>query len=203
MALNNYANLKQAVERFSHRTDISDVIDDFIDLCEARINARLKLRTNEQRATATMPTADRFLALPDSFLEMRRLTISGASPKEIRFKAPESMTVESTAGVPEYFTITSQIEFNRVPDSGYTVEMSYYVSLTALSDSNTTNDVLTKYPDLYLYGTLSELHRWARDEEAAMYYDSTFEKKLLDAQKQERRGRFGPAPAMYSEGSTP
>ena len=203
MALDTYANLKQAVERFSHRTDISDVIDDFIDLCEARINARLKLRTNEQRATASLPTSDRFLELPDSFLEMRRLTLTGANPREIRFKSPESMTVESSSGTPEYFTVTSQLEFNRVPDSAYTVEMSYFVSLTALSDSNTTNDVLTKYPDLYLYGTLSELHRWARDEEAAMYYDSTFEKKLLDAQKQEMRGRFGPAPAMYSEGANP
>jgi hypothetical protein len=81
--------------------------------------------------------------------------------------------------------------------------MSYYKVLVPLTSSNTTNDVLTNYPDLYLYGSLAELHRWARDEQTALYYDGIFEKKLIDAQKQERRGRYGAAPAMKQEGSTP
>jgi len=200
MALDTYANLKQAIERFSHRTDISDVIDDFIDLAESRIDTRLQLRTNEERATASM--SGRFLALPDGFLQMRRLTITGSPNYEIHYRAPESMPILST-GRPKYYTITSQIEFDRVPDSAYPLEMSYYKVLVPLTSSNTTNDVLTNYPDLYLYGSLAELHRWARDEQTALYYDGIFEKKLIDAQKQERRGRYGAAPAMKQEGSTP
>ena len=203
MALDSYANLKQAIQNFSHRTDVSGVIDDFIDICESRIDTRLKLRSNELRATASMPTSDRFLALPDGFLQMRRLTVIGSRSYEIHYKAPEAMTVETDSKRPEYYTITSQIEFNRVPNAADTVEMSYYRTLAPLTDSNTTNDVLTNFPELYLYGSLSELHRWARDEVAASYYDGLFEQKLLDAQKQESRGRFGPAPAMRSEGSTP
>ena len=200
MALDTYANLKQAIERFSHRTDISDVIDDFIDLAESRIDTRLQLRTNEERATASM--SGRFLALPDGFLQMRRLTITGSPNYEIHYRAPKSMPILST-GRPKYYTITSQIEFDRVPDSAYPLEMSYYKVLVPLTSSNTTNDVLTNYPDLYLYGSLAELHRWARDEQTALYYDGIFEKKLIDAQKQERRGRYGAAPAMKQEGSTP
>lgn len=201
MALDTYANLKQALERFSKRTDIIDLLDDFIDLCETRINSKLQLRSNEQRATASLST--RFLALPDAFLEMRRLTITGSPSYDVRYKSPESMQIQTTSGRPRYFTVTSQIEFDRVPDSSYTIEMSYYAKLTALSSSNTTNDVLTNYPDLYLYGSLAELHRWARDEETANYYDGLFENKLIDAQKQEKRGRYGPAPFMMNEGSTP
>lgn len=203
MALDSYANLKAAIENFSHRNDISDVIDDFIDIAESRIDTRLKLRTNELRSTATAPTSDRFLALPDGFLQMRRLTITGNTNFEIHYKAPEAMTVSNASGRPRYYTITSQIEFDRVPDSGYTLEMSYYRTLTPLTTSNTTNDVLTNYPELYLYGSLSELHRWARDENTAGYYDGLFEQKLIDAQKQENRGRYGAAPSQKSEGPTP
>ena len=202
MALNNYANLKQAVENWSHRTDISGVMDDFIDLAESRIDNRLQLRGNEQRATAT--TSGRFLALPDYFLEMRRLSvISGAQTYEVHYKAPEQMTIVSASGRPRYYTVTSQLEFDRVPDSSYTMEMSYYRTLAPLDDTTTTNDVLTFYPDLYLYGCLAELYRWAMNEERAVYFDTLFDSKIVEAQKQEGRGRHGPAPAMRVEGSTP
>lgn len=202
MSLNNYANLKQAIENWSHRTDISDVIDDFIDLAESRIDNRLQLRANELRATASATT--RFLALPNGFLQMRRLSvISGSQTYEIQFKSPEQMTIQSASGRPRQYTVTSQLEFDRVPDASYTLEMSYYRTLTPLSDSNTTNDVLTNYPDLYLYGALAEVHRWAMNEERAIYFDDLFNNKLIEAQKQEKRGRFGPSPAMRTEGPTP
>lgn len=203
MALDNYANLKQAIERFSKRTDISDVIDDFITLCESRIDNRLRLRENETRATATMSTSDRFLALPDSFLQMRRLTVTTSPQFEIYYKAPESMGIVNQIGRPRYFTVTSQIEFDRVPDSAYTLEMSYYKTLTPLTSLNTTNNVLTNYPELYLYGSLAELSRWANDSEMIDRYDLIFEKKLTDVEKQNSRGRFGPAPRMIYEGATP
>lgn len=204
MALNNYANLKQAIERFSHRTDISDVIDDFIDLAENRIDHDLKLRTNEQRATNTLSANSRFVALPSNFLEMRRLSlISGSNNYEIKYKAPEQMRLLNDSGRPDNYTVTSQLEFDRLADANYTLEMSYYVRLTPLDDTNTTNDVLTNHPNLYLYGSLAELFRWARDEEAAITYDAFFDKEMIKANKQERRGRYGPAPAMKYEGPTP
>lgn len=201
MALDTFSNLKQSIERFSKRTDTSDVIDDLIKLCEVKIDSKLRLRANEQRATATLST--RFLALPDLFLEMRRLTIVGAKSWDVRFKAPDAMEIQADSGRPRYFTVTSQLEFDRVPDSSYTIEMSYYTKLSALSTSNTTNDVLTNYPDLYLYGTLAELHRWARDEDTAAYYDQVFKNKMFEVSKQDKRGRYGPAPTMIYEGSTP
>ncbi len=204
MALNNYANLKAAIETWSHRTDISDVIDDFIDLAENKIDHELELLSNEQRATATTATTDRFLALPTSYLEMRRLTIvSGLKNYEIAFQAPEQMSVMNASGRPKYFTVTSQIEFDRVPDSAYTVEMSYYVRLTPLDDTNTTNDVLTNHPNLYLYGALTELFKWAQDQDSAILYEGLFDKEMMKANKQEKRGRYGPGLAMKYEGSTP
>ena len=108
MAIDTFSSLKQAVERWSHRTDISDVIDNFIELAENEIDKRLMLRNNELRATATMSTTDRFLALPDRFLKMRRLTlVNGSLNYEIAYRGPEQMTIQDSAGRPKFFTVGS------------------------------------------------------------------------------------------------
>lgn len=204
MTINNYANLKQAIENWSHRTDISNVIDNFIELAENEIDKRLMLRNNELRATATMSTTDRFLALPDRFLKMRRLTlINGSNNYEIAFKAPEQMTIQDTAGRPKYFTVTSQLEFDRTADSAYTLEMQYFSRLVPLTSSNTSNDTLTDYPDLYLWGCLTQLALWEKDVEMALNYQGKFDQAMNEANKQEKKGRYGTAPRMMKEGSTP
>lgn len=202
MALDTFANLKQSIQRLAHRNDTAFVIDDFVALAENKIDNRLRLQTNELRATASLTT--RFIEFPTRFLQMRRLSlISGSTTYELKYKTPEAMTIKSAAGMPQEFTMTSQIEFDRVPSGTYTLEMSYYARLNPLSTSNTTNDVLTNYPNLYLYGALAELHRWARDESLADYYDGLFDKYVAESNKQEDRGRFGVVPRMASQGATP
>jgi hypothetical protein len=197
MALDTYANLKQAIERWSHRTDLTNVLDDFIDLAENQIDKKLFLRNNELRATATMSTTDRFLALPTRFLKMRRLTlINGSLNYEIHYKSPEAMPVKDTAGRPRYFTVTSQLEFDRTADSAYTLEMSYASRLVPLNSTDTSNDTLTDYPDLYLYGCMAALRKWEN-------YEQLFDKAIAEANAQDRKGRYGTAPKMAKEGSTP
>ena len=204
MAINTYANLKTAIEAWSHRTDISNVIDNFIELAENEIDKRLMLRNNELRAVATMSTTERFLALPDRFLKMRRLTlVNGTLNYEIAYRSPESMPVQDSAGRPKYFTVTSQLEFDRTADSAYTLEMSYFSRIVPLTSSNTSNDTLTDYPDLYLWGCLVQLALWEQDFDKANIYQGKFDRSIEEANKQERKGRYGTAPRMMKEGSTP
>lgn len=204
MAINTFALLKQAIENWSHRTDISDVIDNCIELAENEIDKRLMLRNNELRATVTMSTTDRFLALPARFLKMRRLSlINGSLNYEIAFRAPEQMTIQDAAGRPKFYTVGSQLEFDRTADSAYTLEMQYFSRIVPLSTSNTSNDTLTDYPDLYLWGSLLQLALWEKDNEQAVLYQQKFDLAIEQANKQERKGRYGTAPRMMKEGSTP
>ena len=204
MAISTFASLKQAIERWSHRTDLADVIDNFVELAENDIDKRLLLRDNELRAIATASTSSRFIALPDRFLKMRRLTlISGSLHYEIEYRGTESMPIQDSAGRPRYFTVTSQIEFDRVPDAAYTLEMSYFSRLQPLSTTNTTNDVLTNYPDLYLWGSLVQFALWTKDTEDLNVYQSKYDRAIELANKQERKGRYGTAPRMMKEGATP
>lgn len=218
MALNNYANLKASIINWSHRNDVNnEIIDDFIDICETEMykdsedgSAGLVVRGMETRATASAST--RFLALPTqdisgnsvTFLKMRKLKItSGGRDYDVRYKSPEAMEVNASNGRPRYFTITSQIEFDRVPDSTYTVEMNYYATAVSLDDTNTTNTILTNFPTIYLYGGLYALFQWAHNADKAEYWYIKFRNAITSANKRDRRGRLGPAPAMQKEGSTP
>lgn len=204
MALDSYANLKAAIENFSHRTDISEVIDDFIDLAENTIDKGLRMRSNESRERATAGTTDRYLALPDRFIAMRRMDlINGSVTKELFYRSPEALQVSDTSGEPIHFTITNQIEFDRTPASAYTIEMVLYKGLNPLSSTNTSNDVLTNYPDLYLYGALYHLNNWSGDTEEMSKYLSLFNSALQSANYQENSGRFGSAPVVAMEGWTP
>ncbi len=203
MAIGTYLELKEAIRQEAKRGDIESRIDDFISLAEADIWTQGKLREMEARATATADNTSRFLALPDNFLKMRKLhIINGEQYYPLTFETPETMDIQS-AGRPKAFAVTSQLEFDRIPDSAYTVEMQYYRDFTALDATNSTNSVLTNHPSLYLYGSMYHFARWAHDDVLLANYAGLFDGEIQRTNKNARRGRFGPAPAMRTEASTP
>lgn len=204
MSLDSYVNLKASIRNWSHRNDMPDsLIDDFISLTETAMWQLLEIRDMSSRATASMG-ADRFLALPDDFIKMRRLSIlTGGRVIDLKYATPESMQVVSTTSQPGFFTVTTQLEFDRVPDSTYEVEMTYFKELTPLSDSNTTNAVLTRFPDIYLSGALHYLFKWGAFESQSQDYLVKFSDAIKRANKQDKKGRYGPAMAGRREGSTP
>lgn len=204
MPISTYTQLKTSVEAYAKRTDIGQNMDTFIDLCEADLWERVRIRDMEVRATATASTSERFLALPSGFLKMRKVRlISGSTEYDLNYRVPESLNIKSSSGIPTDYTVTSQLEFNRVPSSAYTVEMQYYKSLDALSDSNTSNSALTRFPKLYLYGTLFHFAQWAQDDVMGQKYAALFDGAIEAVNRSEIKGRHGPAKAMRVEGSTP
>lgn len=201
MAISTYAELKTAVNDYGKRGDATAKVDTFIDLAEADIWANLRIKEMQTRATGNL--SGRTLALPTGFLEMRKLRITTSNPKELEYYAPESMIIQSSSGLPTQYTITDQIEFNKTPDSTYGYEILYYQSLTALSSSQTTSSVLTRYPSIYLFGTLKHYFDWARNEEQAMKYEMKFMDAINKANRNEKRGQYPSGKAMRSERPTP
>ena len=202
MSLTTYLGLRDAIESWSHRNDVASRLDDFIDLAESEMLKWLRIRDMETRSTAV--TSGRYLSLPADFLEMRRLRmISGAQYFELLQSTPEGMYITQDSGMPKLFTITSAIEFDRTPDSAYTVEMQYYGKPDALSSANTTNAILTRYPSIYLFGALWALYQWTLQEDKIEYFYSKFMAAVNSANREDKKGRHGPAPAMRYGGSTP
>ena len=202
MPLNNYDNLKDSVIKWSKRDDVSTFVDDFIDLCEAEMYKTLRIRDMQARATAD--TSGRYLELPDSFIEMRRLRlISGSQNYELQSCVPESLRIISSGGIPSFYTVTTQLEFDRTADATYTIEMQYWKSLTVLDDTNTTNQVLTRFPDIYLFGSLWALYDWAMEPDLSNYYYQKFQNSIKQANDMDAKGRIGPTPQMRIDGPTP
>ena len=202
MSLTTYLGLKDSIEAWSHRNDVASRLDDFIDLAESEMLKWIRIRDMETRATAV--TSGRYLSLPSDFLEMRRLRmISGAQYFEVLSSTPEGMYITQDSGMPKLYTVTSQVEFDRTPDSAYTVEMQYYGKPTALSATNTSNSILTKYPNIYLFGSLWALYLWALQEDKAEYYYGKLMQAIQTANREDKKGRHGPAPAMRYGGPTP
>lgn len=209
MSLDSYANFKEAIIRLAGRNDIkNDIVDEALSIADAQIYANdvspLRIRGMETRVTASMDTASRFLELPAGFVYMRRLKIQDSlGDCDIRYRTPEQLDVYGQSGRPRFFTVTSQLEFERTPDSAYTIEMQYFKRFTIISDSNTTNEILTNYPHIYTYGTLAYVYEFSAEEEKSQYYYSKFIQAIKGVNFQDKRGRHGPAPVQRIEGYTP
>ncbi len=211
MPLDNFANLKASIKRRSKRNDVQDAdIEDYINQCESEFynnsQTPLRIRDMEARATATASIVNRFLELPELYLQMRRLklnTPTGGSDKDLVYYTPEQMPLSNLIQIPTFFSVTTQIEFNSTSDQAYTVEMQYIKKLAPLSDSNTTNSILTNYPNIYLFGALWALFQDAMEADVAEYYYGKFIESIDGANMSDQAGRYGPAPFIRMEGYTP
>lgn len=211
MPLDSFSNLKASIKRRSKRNDISeDDLADYINQCESEFYnnpvALLRIRAMEARATASTSTASRFLELPDRFLQMRRLKLNspyGGGDSDISYYSPEQMPLTGLVSIPRFFTVTTQLEFDSIPDQEYTIEMQYVNKLEGLSDTNTANTILTDYPNIYLFGSLWALFQDMMEGDVAEYYYNKFIQSIQGANATDQAGRYGPAPRIRKEGYTP
>ena len=179
MAITTYAELKTAIGNWTARSDLTSYLDEFIDLAETYIKRDPAhpdspeiggVRGNITRATGTLSTSASTLALPSDFLESYRLNLTAdANFSVLRYVAPTQLSLHHRSGTgrPSFYTMSDVIEFDVKPDSEYPYELSYYPQVTALSASNTTNFVLTGYPDVYLSACLFHAFRFIQDEQSA------------------------------------
>ena len=69
-------------------------------------------------------------------------------------------------------------------------ELTYWQAVTALSDANTTNTILTNYPDAYLFGSLKQAVSYTQNGEALSFFNQRFEQALADANTTSENARF-------------
>lgn len=205
MALDTYSNLKEAILNWSPRKDAVALLDDFIDLTESDIytgiNNNPGLRIRDMETSAGITVTGRTAALPTAFVEARSVIhVQGGRSRRIFSVAPQSQQIKPAAGIPSNFVIRDSVEFDRTPNG--TVILEYYASEADLSTSTAANAVLTRFPNIYLFGALAHLFGQGEDAEEEGKWRSKFESAILGANKQDQGGRYV-APAGKSRGSTP
>lgn len=199
MPFTTYSELQTAIATRIDRSDVSTVVVDWIANAEKEINRWLHVSWTEKRAYAVPTSA--FVALPTDFNGLRnvqwnysnyRLNLEQVSPDMLDKVCPSSLV-----GVPEFYAIhDSQIELRPAPasDNATQIEISYYFKPTALSDSNTSNEILSKIPDVLFYRALVEASDYFNDDMRAAKYMQMYEKAKADVFAEERRLSWGKAP---------
>lgn len=168
MTIANYSQLKTAVADFLNRDDLTSVVPTFIALAEADMQRKLRHWRMETRSTAQLDT--QFSAIPADWVETIRFYLTTGETSRLELISQAEMIDRKQAdsnvtGRPYYYAMTgAQFELYPVPDGLYTGELLYFGKIPALSDSATTNWLLTNAPDAYLYGALIHSAPYLKDD---------------------------------------
>jgi hypothetical protein len=179
--ITNYTTLVSTVADYLNRQDLSAQIPTFIQLAESDLNTRLRCREMIVRATTT--NDDEYVRLPLDFLEGINLQlVGGQSPlRYITLDEADIVNARQGYNAPTFYSLMNgAIELVPPPATGVDVEieMVYYGKITALSDTNQTNWLLLKAPDVYLYGALVHAAPFLMDDQRISVFGSFYSQRV-------------------------
>lgn len=194
MALDGtYGGLKASIADFLIRQDLTAVVPDFIALAEAQMHRRFIGRMGQglsaprrlvQRSDANLAAAAEFVALPADFSGPIELVLKGSPEIVLDFLGQTAFQQWKEADgltLPTYYTVVGgEFQFYPAMDRAYTAELTYLKRFPALSETNTSNWILTDYPDAYLYGALVQSAPYLKDDGRAMIWGTLFTAALDD-----------------------
>lgn len=165
--ITDYPSLSAAFENYLARTDLTEFLPYFVRVTEAWLNRQL--RTREMMATAPLVAAAPGYTIPDDYLEWIAAQWTSADAKRVqmlRYVEPDSPEFRHRyrpGGDPQYFSVLGDQVQTRSLLPG-AVSLTYYRQIPPLSADKPTNWLLTKAPELYLYGVMAEAYRFQKDE---------------------------------------
>lgn len=195
----NYAELKQACEDWLNKPEIVEAVPTFIALAEARFNRELRVNAMLARQTATA-TSD-YVELPSDWLQHSSIVVT--SPNDVVsslvYVSPDEyydIRKSQMTGTPRYYTIiNTDIVLYPAPIGATTMEITYYRKIQALSDSNATNWLLDRSPDLYLYATLMAAEPYLQNDARLSMWGSNVQ-QIMEAMRMESIKASRPSGAL-------
>lgn len=169
MAITSYSELQTAIVNFTHRSDLSAMLPDFIRLAEDVIYGDLDSRNQDTQTTLTCTANVETVTAPTDLINFKSITVSSNNPHgTVDYRAPDQYRQEfqfGNTGVPRVYTlIGNQVYLSPIPDQAYTLSAFYEAKLTNLSSSNQSNWLLAQYPSVYLYAALVQAAIYMQDE---------------------------------------
>lgn len=176
MPITTYSELQTAVANWLNREDLTSVIPDFITLAEATFNRNFRVKEMIERDTATVDSG--YVNMPTDWLETITLITTGSPPvvlEYVRVHDLNEVRATQRTGDPIVYTIINdKFQLFPAPTSDTTVEIVYYAKIPVLSDSNTTNWLLTSHPDIYLFGALLQAEPYLKNDERLQVWASMY-----------------------------
>jgi hypothetical protein len=195
--ITNYATLQSAIADYLNRADLTAQIQTFIQFAEADLNTRLRSREMIVNATAT--SDGQFVALPPDWLEaINMMIVGGQSP--LRYITPDEadtiIKAQTYTSTRFYSMTTGIIELVPPAVDDITIDMVYYGKIPALSDANTTNWLLTKAPDVYLYGALTHAAPFLMDDQRMPVFSQIYLARVQSLQDESQKALHSGSPLI-------
>jgi hypothetical protein len=210
--IKTYDDLVEAVADWMNRTDLGDMMQQFISLVESEASRVLRVPSMEKRIV--QPIAEGALLLPQDFLEAknivyitgsRRVSLERVSLARLNTYLDRNVT---NGEIPRYFTrIANQLAFAPPATDSDLIETEYYGAIRSLApdgqypdlDPTNGNWLLAMAPEVYLYGCLKEASMYVKDLERAQYWETKFKQSVINLQNMADGAEWaGSELAMYS-----
>jgi len=179
----NYLQITEAAIAYSDRTDaeVIDRIDTFILMTESRINRALQVQQMAIRTCLTILTDQEYFGLPEGFSSLRDIEIVDGTGNRITLPmyTPEQLNKHHLSGStsPAYSIVADQLHIVPVLE-GCQLEIIYHKDITHLDNTNPTNWLTEKHPDIYVHGILVEINAFIKSPEGAALWDSRFKSAI-------------------------
>ncbi|NBV06659.1 MAG: hypothetical protein EBS06_05425 [Proteobacteria bacterium] len=195
MTLATFSDLKSAIENWLNETGNQAIIDnaaDFITLAECWMKENMEFRPRYLETRETLTSSEETVDLPDGFLGISQLRIDSVSPRKIlRTTTQNDMETYSGTGQPEKFVVESTyLRFCPIPDQSYDFSLLYYKFPTALSESNTTNSILTNQPNIYLWASLLQAALYLKDDPQIEKFGNLLESSVRNRYQRDLKEKY-------------
>jgi len=200
VAITNYGTLKAAIADFLNRDDLTAVIPTFIDFAQDKINRDLRTRQMVARATANIDS--QYNAFPPNFLQVRDIRLNTDPVQALEYVSSEQQNQErsrnATSGRPRLFSVIGEsFEVFPTPDTSYECEIAYYEKIPDMTADSDTNWLLTKSPELFVYGSLVHSAPYLKDEDKIVIWQTLYRDVFNSLTLEDEKSRFsGTTPRM-------
>lgn len=189
MALDTYANLQTSILKWLDKSDTTTTayVPDMIAMAEAYFNRKLRVRDMEAVAESGSTSVTNGVAsLPSDFRAVISVRETASEHYQIRPKPMDQLEMYedlSTGKIQFYDVLGEEIHF--WPRTTTTVRLRYLQAIPALSDSNTSNWLLEKHPDVYLYQSLACGEAFVTNDERVAMWKAMAEQALAGVEMED------------------
>lgn len=165
-----HATLVTSLANWLNRSDLNTTeIPEAIALAERHFQRVLNIP--EQESETTLTATAETVSLPTDFVRMLDCYLP-TDPRS--YLEPMSLPTLRTrwsaqaTGQPQNYAIRGEsMVLGPAPAASTEIKLAYLAKYTALTSGTATNVLLADHPDVYLYGSLAELHLLLHDTEQA------------------------------------
>jgi len=184
MAGRDYTWLLAAVKSWSHRSDLTPRLPDFVMLAEERMSADLDARGIDSTSTLATVAGAASVALEPDVISVRSIGVPNFAP--LNYLSADAFAARHSAGgagVPRDYTVIGDLLcLGPTPDGVYQLRVAARRTLPPLdAEPDGINWLIARNPSLYLAATMCEVMTYLRDDAGQALWEAKYQIALSTA----------------------